>query len=452
MTRRLLLSYLAVTVVVLLLLEIPLAMFYSQRELDRFTTALERDATVLTTIYEDDLEQGRPLDPAPAVRYSVRSGARVVVVDRQGVSLVDTGEAVPRDFSTRPEIAAALGGTRATGKRSSSTLGTNIVYVALPVGSSSKVHGALRLTLDTAALDSNVHRFWLGLVAIALVVLAMVVMVGWAIARWITRPLRALQQSADRFAHGDLTPDEVVDSGPPELRQLSGTMSDMALRLNEMLEEQREFIADASHQLRTPLTAMRLRLENLQARLPEADAVEVEAAIDETTRLALLVGDLLQLARADSAVGTSPVDIGAVAGDRIDTWSAVAELHDVRLEIRGTGAPVMAMAVPGALEQILDNTLDNAMTVTPPGGVVTVVVEQGAATHRVSVVDHGPGLSDDDKVRALRRFWRGTSTAPGTGLGLAIAEALASASGGSLTLLDTPGGGLTVELVLPVAR
>jgi signal transduction histidine kinase len=236
------------------------------------------------------------------------------------------------------------------------------------------------------------------------------------------------------------------------LRELSNTMSDMAVRLDAMLVEQREFVADASHQLRTPLTAMRLRLENLQARLPEADAIEVEAAIDETSRLARLVGDLLQLARADGASGQVVVDIAAVADDRVDTWGAVAELQDVRLEVVGAATSVVALAAPGALEQILDNTLDNAMTVTPPGGVVTVVVEPGVTSHRVSVVDHGPGLSDDDKVRALRRFWRGTSTAPGTGLGLAIAQALAGASGGSLALLDTPGGGLTVQLVLPAAR
>jgi signal transduction histidine kinase len=448
MTRRLLLSYLAVTVVVLLLLEIPLAMFYSQRELERFTNALERDATVLTTIYEDDLEQGHTLDPGPAERYAARSGARVVVVDQRGVSLVDTSEPVPRDFSTRPEIHTALTGSRATGMRSSSTLGTDIVYVALPVGSSGKVHGAVRLTLDTGQIDSNIHRFWLGLLAMALVVLVTVAGIGWAIARWITRPIRALQQSADRFAHGDLTPDNSGDRGPPELRELSDTMSDMAVRLDAMLAEQREFVADASHQLRTPLTAMRLRLENLQARLPEADAAEVEAAIEETSRLARLVGDLLQLARADGPQAPVRTDLVSIAADRVDTWAAVAEVQGISL-VFDHGIGVVAMAVPGAVEQILDNALDNAFSAMPDGGEVSVVVRAGAEWHTLRIVDHGRGLSADERAKATRRFWRGTSTSPGTGLGLAIADALARASGGSLVLLDTPGGGLTVELRLP---
>ena len=451
MTRRLLLSYLAVTLVVLLVLEIPLAMFYSQRELERFTNALERDATVLTTIYEDDLEQGRTLDPVPAERYAAQSGARVVVVDARGVSLIDTSEPVPRDFSTRPEFESALSGTRAAGKRSSSTLGTDIVYVALPVGSSGKVHGAVRLTLETSQIDRNIHRFWLGLAAMALVVLAVVTLIGWAVARWITRPVRALQHSASRFARGDLTPDTSVDRGPPELRELSDTMSDMAVRLDAMLAEQREFVADASHQLRTPLTAMRLRLENLQARLPDADAAEVEAAIDETSRLARLVGDLLQLARADEPQQAVATDLASIAVERIDTWGAVAEMQDVRLVIDTEGGEVMASAVPGAVEQILDNALDNALAVMPGGGEVAVVVRRGPTAHTLSIIDHGPGLSDNDKAKAMRRFWRGASTAPGTGLGLAIALALARASGGTLALSDTPGGGLTVQLSLPVA-
>ena len=119
MTRRLLVSYLAVTVVVLLLLEIPLAVFYSQRELERLTAGLERDATVIASIYEDDLEAGRPLDPAAAEAYTIRTGARVVVVDARGISQVDTEQPSQRDLSTRPEIATALTGVRSTGRRSS---------------------------------------------------------------------------------------------------------------------------------------------------------------------------------------------------------------------------------------------------------------------------------------------------------------------------------------------
>ena len=145
------------------------------------------------------------------------------------------------------------------------------------------------------------------LAQVAVIVLAVMGLVGYFVARSVTRPIRRLNETALRFASGDLTVDEHIDDGPPELRQLARTMSTMARQLDAMLQEQRAFVADASHQLRTPLTGLRLRLENLESRLPDAEAAEVEASIDEITRLSSLVTDLLQLARADrdSAAGDS---------------------------------------------------------------------------------------------------------------------------------------------------
>jgi signal transduction histidine kinase len=110
---------------------------------------------------------------------------------------------------------------------------------------------------------------------------------------------------------------------------------------------------------------------------------------------------------------------------------------------------ITATAVPGAVEQILDNTIDNAIRVTPPGRTVDVHVATSPAGVKILVRDHGPGLTDADKKNALQRFWRADQTTPGTGLGLAIAQTLAMASGGQITLRDTPDGGLTVIVELP---
>jgi signal transduction histidine kinase len=448
MTRRLLIGYLAVTVVLLLLLEIPLAVFYAQREMERLKIGVERDAVVIASIYEDDLEAGRPLDPRFAQAYTARTGARVVIVDSKGISQVDTEQPTQRDFATRPEIATALTGKRSVGRRASATLNTDLLYVALPVTSGSVVHGAVRLTLDTAHVDSHIGRFWLGLVEIALIVLGVMTAVGWLVARSVTRPVRKLNETAQRFSSGDLTVEGSLDHGPPELRQLAQTMSMMAERLSALLDEQRAFVADASHQLRTPLTGLRLRLENLQARLPEAESGEVEAAIDEIARLSSLVTDLLQLARADRQATPTPHDLAEITADRVDTWGAMAEMRAVTLVVRGTERPAIVNAVPGAIEQILDNVLDNALSVSPDGAEVTVEVLRGAGEYQLVVSDHGPGLSDQDKERALRRFWRGDTSTPGTGLGLAIAQALARGSNGALTIVDAPGGGLAVVLTL----
>ncbi len=128
--------------------------------------------------------------------------------------------------------------------------------------------------------------------------------IGWAIARSVTRPLRHLTGAANRFATGDLTTTEPDPDAPPEIAALGATMNTMAQRLDQLLSEQREFVADASHQLRTPLTALRLRLENLQSASGSADeSDDLGAAIDETNRLAGLVGDLLMFARAEESRG-----------------------------------------------------------------------------------------------------------------------------------------------------
>jgi len=449
-TRRLLLGYLGVTLVVLLLLEVPFGIVYARRERELLAAALERDASVVATIYEDALERGEPLDPGPARRYVQRTSARVVVVDAAGVSLIDSEQGVDRDFSTRPEIAAALEGRRSTGTRPSETLGTDLQYVAVPVASGGTVHGAIRLTLDTADIDAQIRGFWWGLAAIALVVLAAMSLVGWLVARSVTQPLARLNDTARRFGRGDLAVRPDADGGPPELQQLAATMATMAGELATMIDEQRAFVADASHQLRTPLTGLRLRLENLQAGLDPTDADQVDAAIDEIERLSTLVNELLQLARADRSAPVAPHDLATLTAERVDTWSAVAEAADVRLELRvdDDGAGEVA-AVPGAIEQILDNLLDNAIGVAPSGSVVAVTVEVAPDGRRLTIADAGPGLSDDDKERALRRFWRGDPGRPGSGLGLPIAAQLAQASGGELTLEDAAGGGLAVVVRLP---
>ncbi|MCU0261836.1 MAG: hypothetical protein MUE78_12520, partial [Ilumatobacteraceae bacterium] len=178
MTRRLLAGYLVITVLVLVLLEVPLAVFYAQRERERVTADLEHDAFALASIYEDALEAGVPLDPAPAEQYATDTGTRVVVVDADGISQVDTDRDTGRDFSTRPEFAEALSGTTTSGTRSSETLATDIVYVAVPVASGGVVHGATRVTLDTSDVTARIHRFWWSLAAIAAVVLLAVGAVG----------------------------------------------------------------------------------------------------------------------------------------------------------------------------------------------------------------------------------------------------------------------------------
>lgn len=450
MTRRLLLSFLTVTVLVLLALEIPLAMFFGDRERERFASLVESDATVLASLYEDTLDGGATLEPIHADSYRLNTGARVVLVDPAGISLVDTDAAVPRDFSTRPEIATAVMGQHAVGTRYSETLEMDLLYVAVPVASGGTVHGALRITLPTADVDARVQRFWWGLVALGATVLVVMAVLSWILARSVTSPVERLRRTASGFAAGDLSGRVVLEGAPPELRQLGEALNVMASRLDNLLESQRQFVADASHQLRTPLTALRLRVENIGHLLAPGHEEDLASVLIETERLTTLVEQLLELSRAERTVEVETVDLVRLAADRVDTWSAVARDQEVTVALSSSNGDAVTAVAPGAVDQILDNLIDNAVAAAPPGSTVTVSVEQGDDCHVLAVSDRGPGLSDEDKQRATDRFWRGDEGRAGTGLGLAIVRSLAEAHGGRVLLLDVEGGGLKVEVTFPV--
>lgn len=454
MTRRLLLSYLTITAFVLLVLEVPLGVSFARNELDRLVSDLERDARVIATVVEERLEGGDgPAPQAAADEYAARTGGRVVVVDPAGTSLADSdrpGE--PRDFSTRPEIAAALRGETASGTRYSSTLDQRFVYVAVPVASGGRVLGAVRVTYPRSELDERVVHNWLRLGALAGVVLAAVALVGTLLARSVTRPVRALADASNALAAGDLSARAPVDSGPPEVRALARSFDVMADRLERLVTGQRAFVADASHELRAPLTALRLRLENLEREAGGPAAQEVRAAAQEVDRLTRLVDALLHLARAEATVAARrPEDLAATVRERVATWEPLAEEQGIRVraEVPAT-APVLV--ADGAVVQVLDNLLANAFEHAPAGSLVEVRVVPADGVHEVHVTDQGPGMPPEHRRRAFDRFWRAPDAPPGgSGLGLAIVARLVAASGGTVELRDAPGGGLDAVVTFPSA-
>jgi signal transduction histidine kinase len=453
--RRLLLSYLAVAVLVLALLEIPLGISYANNERQDLTHKVERDAVALSTLVEDALEHGT-IVPARvsgiARSYTQDTGGRVVVVDRRGREVVDSAPTGSRDFATRPEIARALAGEVASGIRHSRTLGTDLLYVAVPVASSGVVHGAVRISYPTSAVDSRIHRYWTLLAIIAAAVLAAAALVAIVLTRWMTRPVARLEAAAEAIGSGDLSARAPVD-GPPEMRRLAETFNTTAAELDQLLRSQDAFVADASHQLRTPLAALRLRLENLDRDVTPSGKDELDGALTEVERLSTLVDGLLTLARADRALkAPERIAVTRVVDERLAAWTALAEERGVALR-SDAAREAVALATPGRLEQVLDNLLANALDVSPPGAAITVsaVVEDGWI--ELHVADEGPGMSADQRDRAFDRFWRAPGReGEGSGLGLAIVRRLAAADGGSVELRETPSGGLDAVVRLPQAR
>lgn len=196
MARRLLVTYLTITALTLAVVVVPQGLVFTDREHDRLLFDIERDAQVVASLVEDDLEAGTdPSVESELADYGDGDG-RIVVVDTDGVSVADSAEpgGAPRDFSTRPEIVAALDGERSAGTRSSATLGTDLMYVAVPVASSGTVHGAVRITYPTSTLDARVRSTWWRLAALSGVVLVTVAGAGMVVAREVTEPIRRLEQ------------------------------------------------------------------------------------------------------------------------------------------------------------------------------------------------------------------------------------------------------------------
>jgi signal transduction histidine kinase len=450
-TRRLVFSYLTVTMFVLIVLEVPFAGLVADRQRRELVTGLERDALILATLYEDALDNNAPYSPTPALEYAESTGTRVVVVDTDGRSIIDTVRNVNDDFSNRDEVARALVGEIASGRRRSDDLDRDLLFVAVPVASGGQVHGAVRITADPADVEQTIHRFWWTLAGVAMVVLAAMALVGWVIARSIARPILAVRDAAVRAGSGDLEVDVEVGDAPTELRELVQRFNEMARRLRDLIDRQRAFVGDASHQLRTPLTGLRLRLENLEETVDDASLPDVQGALTEIDRLGRLVEQLLVLARAeDSPPIPEVVDLGERVTERCDLWTAVAAERGVSIRSHGvSNGPVSGLAVPDAIDQILDNLIDNALSASPEGSEIEVRLERGAVHHTVRIIDSGPGMTPEQMDRAFDRFWRSDTTRAGTGLGLAIVRRLAEASAGSAQLERARSGGLEAVVTIP---
>jgi signal transduction histidine kinase len=454
-TRRLLLSYLSVAVFVLIVLEIPLGISFAQAERDRLTTSVERDAQVVGSLVEDQLQFDAPEVDPQLGEYPQHSGSRVLIVDRAGRTVHDSDapgdpDALDRDYSTRPEIIDALAGERSTGTRPSETLGHGLLYVAVPVASGGTVHGAVRITYPTSALDARILRNWLVLAGIAIVVIASTALVGTGIARWVIRPTRQVELAVGHFATGDLDVRAPADNGPPEARELAQAFNAMADRLARLIRSQQAFVSDASHQLRSPLTSLRLELEELELDADRELREGIHRAIGETLRLSRLVNDLLALARADTDA-PQPImqDATSVLAGRLAAWRALATEQGVELVLDAKG-PLTVRIVQGHLEQIVDNLLDNAITASPVGGTVCIRTMDRGERAEIHISDHGRGLDDQGRLRAFDRFWRAPNAAPGTGsgLGLAIARQLAHLSGAQVELHSPTDGGTDAVITL----
>ncbi|MFF5518958.1 sensor histidine kinase [Streptomyces coeruleorubidus] len=327
-----------------------------------------------------------------------------------------------------------------------------VITVPAEAAGEDRAVGAVRIVYSTNEMTDRLWTIWGFRAILAVLVLVVAALLGVGVARRLTRPLRQLNDMASRFSDGDLTARSPV-TGPPETQTLARTLNQGAERLDTLIAAQRIFVADASHQLRTPLTALRLSLDNIADGVDDEFVREdVEQATAEVVRMNRLVNGLLVLARAEAKVtAAEPLPLLDILRERLAVWRPAADERGVTIALRGSidGRPSV-LSSPGHLDQMLDNVLSNALEVSPDGGTITVRVDPRDDVVGVSVLDEGPGMSDAEKSRAFDRFWRGQGLTGkgGSGLGLAVVRQLATDDGGTVALTDAPGGGLCVTITL----
>lgn len=397
----------------------------------------------------------------PNLERLVRASAatvngRVIVTDRRGLVIGDsaTRPNLGANYSSRSEIRDALAGQGVQEERHSDTLDESILATAEPVRRGEKVVGAVRITQSIQAIESSVNQSLLGLGALALLVFVFALMMGWLLASRISRPITELEEAAASFASGGGEEVQVPVEGSREQRSLARSFNEMTARVERLLAVQEEFVADASHQLRTPLTGVRLRLENLAEGLGEGrqpDPGEVSAAIDELDRLSDIVDRLLVLSRAgEHDLPGETLNLAELVRETGSRWARV--LTEQRLQVVGLGpddaSPGTVFCARSDFEGAIDVLIENASAYSPEGAVIEIRVRPG----EVAVLDRGAGLAGGEEEAVFERFSRGSagaSVSGGSGLGLAIAREMMAPWDASVDLRRRDGGGTEATLRFP---
>ncbi len=298
---------------------------------------------------------------------------------------------------------------------------------------------------------------WLGLLlGVAVVAIwSLATIVGWVLAGSALKPVSAITETADSIAATGDFGDRIAYSGPAdEMGRLASTFNRMIDRLETTLQSQKQFIADSSHELGTPIAVIRGNAELLNRPLPAPDRQEAIRAIQsESARMERIVSDLLDMAELDLAEDNrrQPVRLDEVALEVFSQARPMAAGRTLRVE---RVEPVAVTGNPDRLRELLLNLVDNAIKSTPEGGLITLGVRRDGEWGETWVSDTGVGIPAEEQGRIFDRFYRvdkaRSRAVGGTGLGLAIAKAIAAAHGGRISVASEPGQGTTFLVQVPL--
>jgi signal transduction histidine kinase len=409
MRRRLILSTALISLAAVIVLGVPLGVVESARLRQEVENRLEREADAVAGVVDDRLERHRPV-PLGLLRRYAQQSHRIVVLPAGGPAIV-TRAPIGGDVL---RAHAGLGGV-------------SRVIAEAPVGE----------------LDARVHRAWLLIAALSAAGVLIAVALAALQARRLARPLEAIARRSEQLGDGDFSV-RVGRVGVPEIDAIAQGLDVSAGRIAELVAREREFSGNVSHQLRTPLTALRLRIEEAGALDdPATRAQEIDAALSETDRLEATIAELLAHARQADTEDATTIDLAAIVADHSTTWRRVFQRagRDLRV-VAGDG--IQAHASRGTVGQVLDVLLENALL--HGRGIATISLTAEPRHAVLMVVDEGPGIDEVDHDRIFRR---GASRGAGAGIGLHLARALAQADSASLRAL--PGAPTRFELRLRTA-
>lgn len=441
--RRIAVVNSAITVLIALVIGIPAGLYLRDGEAARISLSIQRDSLILAT----DLS-GLPEASwrERLFAYERQTEARVTLVDTNSRLLFDTSGATIGGAFVRAEITGALRGEVSTGTRVSLTLGQLVYFSAVPVRVNGQVVGALRVTLPATELDEKISPLVYGSLGLLVALLAVGLLASWLVAVVISRPLEQLAAEARRV--GDDPSRRIGEiKGPREVRQVGVAMDETAARLEAALQRSRAVAAEVSHHLRTPLAALRLRIEAISDLGEGQVREEAESALIEVDRLNRRIEQILAIARTMDRAARVPVDVGDTMTLRVGNWEDVALSQGITVTSVTAKEKAYAELPPGTVERAVDELVSNALAYAK--AKVTVACGGDAERVWLDVSDDGRGIPADERELVFERFVRGSQARPGgTGLGLAMLREAARAVGGDALALEV-NPGATVRVVWP---
>ncbi|MBL7501205.1 HAMP domain-containing histidine kinase [Frankia sp. CNm7] len=455
MRVRLLVILLALMATALVALGVPLARTLAEgKQQEMFFDRLSDTTRFANIAGQDPGREGTRALIDELVRYDEVYGIEAVVYNRDATVLAQSRDVLsPPDDRMHANLAAALRGRAGENPAQIWPWQDRPLVIAEPVMSGGDVIGAVLTVSPTDRLRDQVTGRWLLLGLGELAALLLCMLVALRLTRWVLAPVDNLDSVTHAIATGQFSSRVSDRVGPPELRRLATSFNEMADHLQEVISQQRAFVADASHQLRNPLSALLLRIENIGLGLPPEWLDELEETRTEGRRLTEVLDELLALAQAEHAAARpARFDAATTVRERLAAWRLVAATRQISLVQGGLGLSESACyADRTALGSALDAVLDNAIKFSPADSTIDVTVVRDADTVGIVVRDRGPGVAPDELPAVGRRFWRSPRNVNvgGSGLGLSIATALLTSSGGGLSVALAEPTGLAVTLRVP---